>query len=383
MSEIFINSYSAICNLGSSLDTIFANAIKCGNEFFTNNSDIVKDKTFPLGKVKTALPAIDDEIYNLRCNRLLLYCANQLVSDIKKAINKYGKNRIGIVIGSTNAGSDEYEKSGNIKHAMIGNPAGFLKKQLGLSGYYCGVSTACTSGIKAFAAGKKLIDSGVCDAVIAGSTDAICKTPVFGFHALEVLSQKPTLPFSKNRNGINIGEGSALFILEKQPQEYSVKICAIGETSDAYHCATPDPQGTEAARAINLALKEANLKYTDIDYINMHGTGTISNDLMEANAIKTSSLDKTPASSTKSLTGHCLGASGGIETALCCAMLDTRINPGNFLLPHFYDNLYDDKLPLLNLVQKGQQAGRLNFILNNSFGFGGSNASMILGRACV
>ena len=160
----------------------------------------------------------------------------------------------------------------------------------------------------------------------------------------------------------------------------AIKVCAIGETSDAYHCATPDPQGIEAARAIELAINDACLKSSDIDYINLHGTGTISNDIMESYAVYKIFEQKTPSSSTKSLTGHCLGAAGGIETALCCAMLDCRINPENYLLPHFYDGLYDESLPCIKLVQKNQKAEKLKYVLNNSFGFGGSNAAMILGR---
>ena len=378
MSEIYVNEYAAVCNLGTGIDEIFHNALLCRNDFFTFDSDIVKGKTFPLGKVKTELPVIDDFVYNLRCNRLLLHCLKCI--DTKGLIEKYGKNRIGVVIGTTNSGADEYEKSGDIRHAQIGNPAGFVKNYSGLSGYCSGISTACTSGIKTFSLAKNLISSGVCDAVIAGAADAVSKTPVFGFHSLEVLSERPCLPFSGNRDGINIGEGAALFVLEKQPAEYAIKVCAIGETSDAYHCATPDPQGIEAARAIELAINDACLKSSDIDYINLHGTGTISNDIMESHAVYKIFEQKTPSSSTKSLTGHCLGAAGGIETALCCAMLDCRINPENYLLPHFYDGLYDESLPCIKLVQKNQKAEKLKYVLNNSFGFGGSNAAMILGR---
>lgn len=378
MSEIYINEYSAVCNLGARIDEIFKNALNCGNGFFTFDSDIVRGKTFPLGKINIPLPEIENKVYNLRCNRLLLHCLREI--DTKKLIEKYGRHRIGIVIGTTNSGADEYEKSGDIRHARIGNPAGFLKNHLGLEGYFSGVSTACTSGIKAFATAKKLIDTGVCDAVITGATDAVCKTPVFGFHSLEVLSQNPSLPFSKNRNGINIGEGAALFVLEKEPAKTATAVCGIGETSDAYHCATPDPEGIEAARAIEIALEEAGLKPNGINYINLHGTGTLSNDIMEAHAVHKIFAEKTPSSSTKSLTGHCLGAAGGIETALCCAMLDEKINPENYLLPHFYDGMYDDTLPVINLVQKNQKAQKLEYVLNNSFGFGGSNAAMVLRR---
>ena len=384
MSEIYINAYGAVCNLGNSISEIFTNALDINANFLTNDDNIVKGKTFPLGKIKTELPQIKNienlEKYNLRCNRILLHCLNQIESDVQNAIKKYGKNRIGIVIGTTNSGIDEYEISKDIDHSQIGNPAGFLQKYLKLDGYYSGVSTACTSGIKAFSTAQKLLQNDICDAVIAGSVDALSKMPVFGFHSLEVLSGRPSLPFSKNRNGINIGEGGGLFLLEKEANQNSIRIKGIGETSDAYHCATPDPKGIQASTAIKKALEQANLKPLDIDYINLHGTGTISNDLMEANAVYNVFQSNVPVSSTKSMTGHCLGASAGVETALCCALLDKKINPKNYILPHKYDGEYDTNLPQLKMTEYNETKHRLENVMCNAFGFGGSNAVIILGK---
>lgn len=380
MSDIFINACSSICSLGDSIEEIFKNAISSENqEFIESDDNIITSKTFYFGKIHTELPQIQDEEYNIRCNRILLHCCIQLKNDIEKAIEKYGKNRIGIVIGNTNAGVDEFEKSNDIRHSEIGNPAGFLKKYLGLKGFCCGVSTACTSGLKAFSTAKKLLDSNICDAVIAGAVDELCKMPSYGFHSLEVFSDKRTIPFSQNRSGINIGEGGALFLLEKTPKENAIEVLGIGETSDAYHCATPDPDGIEAARAMEIALKEANLRVSDIDYINLHGTGTLSNDLMEANAVFKVFKDSVFVSSTKSLTGHCLGASAGVETALCVAMLDKKINPNRFLLPHKYDGEYDSALPKLKLAGYNEKVNNLKYCMCNAFGFGGSNAVIILG----
>ena len=170
-------------------------------------------------------------------------------------------------------------------------------------------------------------------------------------------------------------------MLEKEPDsKSSVLICAIGETSDAYHCATPDPEGVQAAKAIEIALSDSGLKSEDISYINLHGTGTISNDLMEANAVYKVFKNSVPVSSTKSQTGHCLGASAAVEAALCCAMLDDAVNRDGYLLPHKFDGEYDDKLPQLSLVKYGQKSDKIKYVMNNSFGFGGSNAVMILGK---
>ena len=369
---ISITKYEAICNLGNSIDEIFNNALKSDNDFFTPVDSIVKGETFPLGKINCVLPEITEEDYNIRCNRLLLYLLDKLDKDISVLKEKYGNNRIGVVVANTNSGVDEYEKSGNKKHFEIGNPAEFIKKHLGLNSFYASVSTACSSGIKAFATAKKLLDKKICDAVIVAGVDELSKLPVFGFHSLEVLSKTRTNPFSKNRNGINIGEAAAIFIVERSCGEIILK--GIGETSDAYHAATPDPKGYEAAHAINIALKNSKLVPDAIDYINLHGTGTVSNDLMEANAIYNTFGCCIEASSTKPLTGHCLGAAAAIETALCCHMLKHQT-----IIPHIYDGEYDPSLPVINLVTAPIHK-KLTNVLCTSFGFGGTNAALILGR---
>lgn len=371
-SGIYITSYDAICNLGNNIDEIFENALKGSNEFLTPLEGIVKDKKFYFGKVNCELPQIEDERFNLRVNRLLLHLLNNMEEKLEQLFAKYPKSRIGTVIATTNSGIEEYEKSRNKKHFEIGNSAEFIKHQLGLEGFCASVSTACSSGIKAFATAKKLIDKGICDAVIVGGTDALSKLPIFGFHSLEILSENKTNPFSKNRNGINLGEGAALFIVEKDTEGIMLK--GIGETSDAYHSATPDPKGIEAERAMKIALKEANLVPDAIDYINLHGTGTKTNDLMEANAVYKLFGCCTEVSATKPLTGHCLGAAASIETALCC-----HIIKNNKIIPHVYDGKYDYALPEINLITKPVNK-KINNVLCNAFGFGGTNAVMILGR---
>lgn len=165
----------------------------------------------------------------MRCNRLLKFLVDKL------DLSEYEKSEIGIVIGTTNSGIEEYETTENKHHAELGNPAEFLKWYLGTTNYAASVSTACTSGIKAFATAIRLLENNVCKAVIAGGVDTLASMPTYGFHALEVLSHEKTNPFSKNRNGISLGEGGALFLLTKKSN--GIKILGIGETSDAYHSA--------------------------------------------------------------------------------------------------------------------------------------------------
>ncbi len=370
--KIYITDYNAICNLGGDIDRIFENAIKGDTSFLTLDNSIAKGKEFYLGKISAELPEIKEGNYNLRCNRLLLYLMNSMQKNLDILIEKYGKNRVAVVTATTNSGIEEYENSQNPKHFEIGNTAEYIKNHLGLNNFYECISTACSSGIKTFSTAQKLLEKDICDAVITAGVDALAKLPVFGFHSLEVLSDKKSNPFSKNRSGINIGEAAAMFIIEKQGHGISIK--GTGETSDAYHAATPDPKGYEAARAIKIALQNANLPPDAIDYINLHGTGTVANDLMEANAVYNIFGSCVEASSTKPLTGHCLGAAASLETALCCHVIKKQT-----LLPHIYDGEYDYTLPQINLVTTPAKKN-IDNVLCTSFGFGGTNAAMIIGR---
>lgn len=347
-------------------------------ERLTADNKIVKGSTFYFGKVEKDFEPISNPKYDLRCNRILKYLVDKL------DLTEFQKNEIAIVIGTTNSGIAEFETTENKHHAELGNPAEFLKWYLGTTNFTAGVSTACTSGIKAFSTAVKLLENNVCKAVIAGGIDTIAPMPTYGFHALEVLSHDKTNPFSKNRTGISLGEGGALFLLTKKKtggQEDRktsnyIRLLGIGETSDAYHSATPDPEGTQAAVAIQKALDDAKLSPCDIDYINLHGTGTISNDLMEANAIYKIFQDKVPASSTKPLTGHCLGAAASVESFICYEILKGKRN-----LPiHEYDGEYDETLPKINLVDKNNVNTNVTNCMCTSFGFGGTNAVIILGK---
>ncbi|MBP3847044.1 beta-ketoacyl-[acyl-carrier-protein] synthase II [bacterium] len=371
-----ITAYEALCNLGNNIETIYHKAINGDISCFDNLEGYINEGIVRAGLIKTDLPIIYEKDYNLRCNKLLLKNCELLKDNIQDIGKKYSKDKIGVIIATTNSGVEEFEKSENSKHFELGNPALFLKSYFGLSGFYATVSTACSSGLKAFSSARDLLNNNICDAVIIGCVDSLAKVPIYGFNSLEVLSDKPSVPFSKNRCGMNIGEGCAIFIAENDSSN-GIKILGIGESSDIYHLTTPDPQAKEAINAMNSALNEAGLKSEDIDYINAHATGTIANDIMESNAIYKVFNDKTPVSSTKPLTGHCLGAAAGIETALCCKLLDSF---DGRLYPHIFDKNYDKSLPKMNLVELGKKYQKCNVCMCNSFGFGGTNAIMIMGK---
>ena len=372
-----ITAYQAICNLGNNIDEIYKKAIEGDTSCFDNLEGYLSEGFVRFGLIKTQLPEIRNEKYNIRCNKIILKNLQLLEKEISNLKAKYKNDRIGIVVATTNSGVEEYETTNNPLHFELGNPVCFLRETLETKGFYTTVSTACSSGLKAFSLARDLLNNNISDAVVVVTIDTISKVSIYGFSSLEVVSNEPCLPFSKNRKGMNLAEGSAIFIIEKDSKE-GIDIMGLGENSDVYHSTTPDPSGKEAVNAINEALKDAGIEIKDIDYINVHGTGTIANDIMETNAIKKIFLTHNPpASSTKQMTGHCLGAAAGIETALCCKLIDSF---DGRMYPHIYDENYDDSLPQINLVKKNEKYEKCNICMCNSFGFGGTNAIMIVGK---
>jgi 3-oxoacyl-[acyl-carrier-protein] synthase-1 len=303
------------------------------------------------------------------------------------ALSQYGRSRIAIIIGTSNSGIEEgaiaVARAGvgnsltevyKYERQELGTPALFLARYLGVTGPAYSISTACTSSAKVFSAGARLLQAGICDAVILGGSDALAKLTVSGFTALESTDIALTNPMSRNRKGINIGEGAALFLMSKE--ESAIELLGVGESSDAHHISAPHPQGLGAELSMNAALNFANLKASDIDYLNLHGTATPKNDEMEALAVGRVFPDGVPVSSTKPMTGHLLGAAGASEVALCwLALKDGR------LPPHCWDGAYDEAIPKLPLVKLGQRftrdQGRV--CMSNSFAFGGNNASVLIG----
>jgi 3-oxoacyl-[acyl-carrier-protein] synthase I len=316
-------------------------------------------------------------------NNLIAYTAiKPLIGQIEQLKTKYSKKRIGIVVGTSTSGIDhlfaqlDYSQfklplDYNYSLQEMGNLSAFLTKLLDIEGIAYTISTACSSSARAFIEGCELIQSNICDAVIIGGCDTLNPLTIHGFHSLGALSKTRANPFSLNRDGINIGEGVAFFILSKEEAELG--LLGYGQSSDGYHSSSPCPNGSGARIAIKQALAMACLNPNEIDYINLHGTGTPKNDQMES--LVTSDLfgSETYCSSTKSLTGHTLGAAGAIEASITCEALLKSVYP-----THYYDGFYDDKNPLINLKTPPNKAPRI--CMSNSYAFGGNNASLIFGR---
>jgi 3-oxoacyl-[acyl-carrier-protein] synthase-1 len=225
-----------------------------------------------------------------------------------------------------------------------------------------------------FSSARRLIADGLCDAVIVGGADAYTRTVVEGFHALEALSRDLTRPLDAGRDGINLGEGAAFFLLRRGGrEERAVELLGVGESSDAHHLTAPDPEGRGAESAMRSALSDAGLGPEDVDYVNLHGTGTVYNDSMECAAVRRVFGDSVAVSSTKPLTGHCLGAAGAVEAALCWIAL----HRARGLPPHCSASV-DRGIAPFPVPAVGDET-EFRTALTNSFAFGGSNAAVILG----
>jgi 3-oxoacyl-[acyl-carrier-protein] synthase-1 len=236
------------------------------------------------------------------------------------------------------------------------------------------ISTACSSSAKVFAAAQRYIDAGLCDAALVGGVDSLCLTTLYGFNSLQLVSEQPCRPSDARRNGLSLGEAAGFTLLMRASDDDrgDVQLCGYGESSDAYHMSSPHPDGLGAQLAMQSALDRAGLSARDIDYINLHGTATPANDLAEGKAIAAMFGSDTPCSSTKGWIGHTLGAAG-ISEALFSLL---AIRHG-FLPQSLNTEQPDPAIPCRILTAREDRAPRR--VLSNSFGFGGTNCSLILG----
>lgn len=394
-SPLYINACGIINALGSSRQEVLKNLIT-GNTSGVVPWDIkVQGKTVYVGQVNAALPSVPGRLAQFDCrnNQLMLSALSQIETEVEALKSRYALNRIAVVLGSSTSGILEGEnalqeksETGQFPDAFhyrqqeIGTPAIFLRDYLGLNGLAYTVSTACSSSAKVFANAQRLMDSDLCDAVIVGGSDSLCRLTLNGFSSLESVSAGRCMPMSVNRDGINIGEAAALFIVTREQSD--ITLLGVGESSDAHHMSAPHPEGLGAIQAMEAALKQAGLDSSEVDYINMHGTATPLNDSMESIAIDHIFGPATPVSSTKPLVGHTLGAAGATEVGFCWLLLSDE-NADGHLPPHIWDDAIDEKIPQLNLVKSGKSIAISSgtALLSNSFAFGGNNASVIIGRS--
>jgi 3-oxoacyl-[acyl-carrier-protein] synthase-1 len=333
----------------------------------------------------------DLEPYDCRNNRLaqLALETDDFAGAVASARERYGAGRVGVFVGTSTSGILETELAycrrdpqtgalpGDFRYAGTHSTyslADFVRRYLELQGPAFVVSSACSSTAKVFGTAGRMIAAGVCDAAVVGGVDTLCLTTLYGFHSLELTARGPCRPFDAGRDGISIGEGAGFALLERAPAAAAAWLLGIGESSDAYHMSTPHPEGLGAALAMEQALRSAGLGPSDMDYVNLHGTGTRTNDAAEDRAVSALFDAVTPCSSTKGATGHLLGAAGITEAIICLLAMRCNLLPGSA-----HTRIVDSELKCNYLLTNRE--GRVRRALSNSFGFGGSNCSLVLGAA--
>jgi 3-oxoacyl-[acyl-carrier-protein] synthase-1 len=329
--------------------------------------------------------------FDCRNNRLALLGLAQdgFLDAMERAKAKYSPSRIGVFLGTSTSGilqtelayrrrdpatgalPADFDYAGTHNTFSLGH---FVRSYLGLAGPAFVVSTACSSSAKVFASAARMIEAGVCDAAVVGGVDSLCLTTLYGFASLGLVSAQPCRPFDVARAGISIGEAAGFALLEKPEASgrTGLMLLGTGESADAHHMSSPHPEGLGARLAMQRALQDAGLESTDIDYINLHGTASRSNDSAEEKAVADLFGTDTPASSTKGWTGHALGAAGIMEAVICAIALEQGFLPGSV-----HTRQLDPEFRLHYLLENSATQART--VMSNSFGFGGTNCSLVLG----
>ena len=340
-----------------------------------------------------ALPVRPDlGAYDCRNNRLaqLGLELDGFAGAVAQARDRYSAARIGVFMGTSTSGMLEAELAFRSRDPGTGalpprfryagtqnsfSLADFVQRYLGLQGPACVVSTACSSSAKVFGNAARMIAAGICDAAVVGGVDTLCLTTLYGFHSLELTARGPCRPFDAERDGISIGEGAGFALLERvgaRTDASAPQLLGIGESCDAHHMSTPHPDGLGARLAMQRALESAGLAAASIDYVNLHGTGTRTNDAAEDRAVSSLFDAATPCNSTKGATGHLLGAAGITEIIISILAIERGFMPGSA-----HTRRVDSAMQCNYLIET--RTASVRRVLSNSFGFGGSNCSVVLG----
>jgi 3-oxoacyl-[acyl-carrier-protein] synthase-1 len=396
MNALALTSFTATSCIGRGVDATLASLHAQRTGLTPCAFETVRLDTF-VGEVPgvdaTPLPAALRE-FECRNNRLayLALAQDGFAESVRRAAARHGRERLGVFLGTSTSGILETELAFRERAALGGalpqgfryrgahntfSLAAFAQRAFELAGPAVVISSACSSSAKVFASARRAIEAGLIDAALVGGVDSLCLTTLYGFHSLQLVSPTPCRPFDVARDGISIGEAAAFALLERPGAGVAadtVLLLGTGESSDAYHMSAPHPQGRGARAAMLQALDSAALAASDIAYINLHGTGTPSNDAAEGHAVTAVLGAAVPASSTKGATGHALGAAGALEAVICALALQDG------LLPAGVNTTQVDPACQINYLT-ANRAARPAHVMSNSFGFGGSNCSLIFGRA--
>jgi 3-oxoacyl-[acyl-carrier-protein] synthase-1 len=349
-----------------------------------------------------SVAGVDDEVlradlrrYDCRNNRLAQLGLRQddFEDAVEQALTRVGRRRIGVFLGTSTSGILQTELAYRRRDPVTGalpadfyyasthncySLADFVRRYFRLEGPAMVVSSACSSSARVFSSARRMLQAGLIDAAIVGGVDSLCLTTLCGFNSLGLLSHRPCRPFDVARDGISIGEAAAFVLLERAPSSLdadAVLLRGVGESSDAHHMSSPHPQGLGARIAMQQALAGAGLQAAQIDYINLHGTATPGNDAAEGLAVAALFTEAaTPCSSTKGATGHTLGAAGAVEAVISALALQQGLMPAGVQTAQA-----EPALGVNYLLDNREQP--VNSVLSNSFGFGGTNCSLVFGRA--
>jgi 3-oxoacyl-[acyl-carrier-protein] synthase-1 len=316
---------------------------------------------------------------------------DDFIENVRRSVARWGSGRVGVFMGTSTSGILQTEIAYRHRDPRTGGLPGdfnytgtqnffsvteLVRRVLALEGPAATVSSACSSSSKVFAMAQRMMATGLIDAAVVGGVDSLCLTTLYGFNSLQLTSSRPCRPFDVSRDGISIGEAAAFVLLEHAPENPvadSVSLLGAGESSDAYHMSSPRPDGLGAKLAMQAALESAAIQARDVDYINLHGTGTAGNDKSEAYAVNALFGPSVPCSSTKGSTGHALGACGALEAVICALALRHGIIPGGA-----HTERTDPALQVAYVT--ASRDAPLSRVLSNSFGFGGTNSALLLGR---
>ena len=389
---VYLNALGIVCALGAGPESVLARLLAGESPGMGPRDGWIPGRAVHVGAVEAELPAWPDHLaaFASRNNRLLAAAARPIALPLEQARARHGSARIGVVLGSSTSGIAEGERAVaaearggavppdyDYRQQEIASPSEGLARLLELDGVAYTLSTACSSSAHAFAAGRDLLELDLCDAVVVGGADSLCGLTLNGFAALESVAAGPCRPFSGERDGINIGEGAALFLMTREPAP--IRLVGAGAACDAHHISAPEPEGRGAEAAMRAALADAGIEPGAIDYINLHGTATPKNDAMESAAVARVFGADTPCSSTKALTGHTLGPAGAIETALCWLLLSAG-NQAGTLPAHVFNGPRDPELAPIGLLESdgALPTTGTRYCLSNSFAFGGNNCAVVI-----
>lgn len=325
-----------------------------------------------------------------RNNRLAWLALQQdgLREAVADAVSRHGAERVALVLGTSTSSIGETEAAytqldegafpAAFARARVHTPhslAGFVQEACGLRGPCMTVATACSSSAKVFAQAARLVHAGLADAALVGGVDTLCGSVLFGFNSLGLVSSGPARPFDVARDGLSLGEAGGYALLERTSSEdASPRLLGYGESSDAHHMSAPHPEGLGALQAMRQALARAGVEAHEVDHLNLHGTATPANDAVEARAVAELFGGHLHASSTKGWTGHTLGAAGIVESVFALIALEDGLLPG-ILNSTTLDPVCGPQIRLQNAH------AQVRHVMNNSFGFGGNNCSLLFGRA--